>query len=903
METSKDRIYGLLKAATRAHGLSDTKEFQAVYVANELNISRSLASQYLNALYTDGLLVKVTSRPVLFYDKSGLESLYRVSLSETEYISLDELTGTIEQLTHSSYDFEDVIGVDGSLRAVFERVRAAIAYPPKGLPLMLVGSKGTGRSEIRFSINRYGIAEDIVPDEAHVVTIDAKRCPGKVARTLFGDADHTGILRSSTPCLIWVINAQLLDDEQMSLCLSYFESGQKNAESIGASPECSRLFFEFEGSEEDVACRPWFSARSVLCQIPSLSDRSLEEKEAWIFKFFRMEERRIGRSIQVSVTVIRRLTTQRFPDNLDGLSCTVSMAVASALADSDNRHFSELRVFSSHLPHAEGEVLTGYAVYDEPTLIDVNCYDPAQKGSEAVELLTRFMGQFDGLNEEETRMASAEARAKNELSRYFEYVERGRVESPNRDYAAETAFADVVRQVFQRYGVREPVNFSGHFVASIQFFRANQATINRWHASQREIINLYIRYAEQRYDAELGLLWHLKSYLQDFLGWKIDEDNLAIFSFYLHWYLRDIGTHGCQGIIVAHGYSTASSIADSVNSMLGEYVFDAVDMPLDVDADRIVARLQSYLSRFSLSSDLLVMVDMGSLEHIGRELSSSLKVSCGVINNVSTSLALEAGSLISGGTSLSDILEQVQAVSRATYSLSKMEKTSDCIVFSSENGSIAATRLADLFIKSLPRPIPVDMITCDYFELAKNGIGSSELKGYHPLFVFGATDPCIPDIDFLSPEDIAADSNGEDTSWGLDGYLNPSEISKLRDNLVRNFSLESLMSHLTILEPKRLMDVVSSSINLLQENLRQTFAYGMRVRLYIHIGYLVERLVTKEILDYGDAEEFMREHSVFIQLVRVSFAGITANYGVDFPIGEINYLYDIIELECAGVTP
>lgn len=59
---------------------------------------------------------------------------------------------------------------------------------------------------------------------------------------------------------------------------------------------------------------------------------------------------------------------------------------------------------------------------------------------------------------------------------------------------------------------------------------------------------------------------------------------------------------------------TASSIASSVNEMLGQYVFEAIDMPLDTTTDQILVKLKSFIDRYTKIKDLILLVDMGSLE-------------------------------------------------------------------------------------------------------------------------------------------------------------------------------------------------------------------------------------------------------------------------------------------------
>lgn len=892
-KTSKERVYDILDSCTRAHDVREADFFQASYIADTLHISRSLASQYMNELVGEGLLVKVASRPALFYSRRAIEGVFGAAPAADTFVSVDELMGAIQGSAHDSYDFEDLIGASGSLRGVVEQAKAACSYPPCGLPLMLVGARGSGREGIERAITRYCVSEGIIADETQALFVDAAKYGDEAVRVLTGDGSKPGALSSPETRVIWLINAQVLSDESMSALLGRFEGGWSDRPAGKGRRGTSRLFFEYDGDSVDVMDHAWARSIPALCFVPTLDERGAEEKEAWIFRALRHEERNIGRPIKVSRSVAARLVSRRFADNIDGLKRTVSLTCASAMADADNQGTPELKVFSYHIPGNDVSSLGEIAVVDEPGLIDVDLYDPSQGGAEAIDVLTRFMSlfAFDSVPAGDSEQG-VEAQAKSVLSGFFEYVERDRDA-----LIGETTVADIVRQVFEHNCLREPVNFSRHLVASAHFFRNNRAAVNRWRNESGPVIRAFGRYARQKYAIEFEVIQHLRGYLQDYLGWRIDAENLALFSFYLHWHLRGQSTRSCQGVIVAHGHSTASSIADSVNTIIGEHVFDALDMPIDVSVEQVSARLQRFLSRSPLAVDVLVMVDMGSLERIGAQLSTYLGVSVGIINNVSTTLALEAGEMLIQQADLADILARVAEVSQAQYSLLQVRQTSDCIAFVSENGAMAATRIADLFIKSLPRPIPVEMVPCDLFDLVRNRDDLSRVTSHNILFAFGATDPGLPGVNFLSLEGITELRSNDGLSFGLENYLSSEEVSELKSNLVRNFSLENLMHHLTILEPNHLMDVVSASIDLLQTSLGKTFTYGIRMRLYIHISYLVERLVTKVSLNYGDSDAFAHEHADFLRRARTSFTGVTRAYGVEIPVGEINYLYDLIEAE------
>ncbi|MEK0397270.1 transcriptional regulator, partial [Lactobacillus delbrueckii] len=57
-----------------------------------------------------------------------------------------------------------------------------------------------------------------------------------------------------------------------------------------------------------------------------------------------------------------------------------------------------------------------------------------------------------------------------------------------------------------------------------------------------------------------------------------------------------------NAILLAHGEHTASSIQQVVNSLCGNYFFEAFDMPIDVTLDQINGYVQEYLTDQSPSA-------------------------------------------------------------------------------------------------------------------------------------------------------------------------------------------------------------------------------------------------------------------------------------------------------------
>ena len=112
------------------------------------------------------------------------------------------------------------------------------------------------------------------------------------------------------------------------------------------------------------------------------------------------------------------------------------------------------------------------------------------------------------------------------------------------------------------------------------------------------------------------------------------------------------------GIILSHGYATASSIADAANQIIGRKVFDAIDMPLDMQMSDITGLLEKHIERFITCQDVVLLVDMGSLEQIHSQMGGLRNLNIGIINNISTALAVDIGLGICGNQKLEDILKR-----------------------------------------------------------------------------------------------------------------------------------------------------------------------------------------------------------------------------------------------------
>ena len=95
-----------------------------------------------------------------------------------------------------------------------------------------------------------------------------------------------------------------------------------------------------------------------------------------------------------------------------------------------------------------------------------------------------------------------------------------------------------------------------------------------------------------------------------------DEVDRMFLTIYLESIKRNINSNLIHCILLAHGYSTASSIADTVNKIIGEPLLDSFDMPIDIKPEHIAQKVANYIRVRHVTKGIILMADMGSLEKI-----------------------------------------------------------------------------------------------------------------------------------------------------------------------------------------------------------------------------------------------------------------------------------------------
>ena len=897
---TKKEVLRYVQSKTHAQGQQTLTQTTAYEVSKELNISRALASQYLNELTKEGAVIKINSRPVYFLDRKTLEEAHGVSLSFNSYLSISELKQALAKGNKGKHDFEKLIGSSSGLSYEVEQCKAAVKYPPRGLPILITGQNGTGKGFLASLTFEYAQNNGILTSKSTFQRFccseyeDAQQALDALFG-LEGSADpheSQGALRRADGGILYLSDVQFLGREAQDKLAQLLDTGGYNtADQTEAMRESSaRLILSSCEEPETHLSKRLLRRLPVVIHMPALSDRPVEEREQLILRFFCQESERMKKEIFISNRVFDTLLQYEFPANIEQLKNCIQSSCANALVQQEAQQ-DELLIYLYHLP--EYLMVTarvdGRYSDEQRSMMNVRSFGKDTIAQTVGQYYDSILSEYDAYCSNHCDQDTLLRKLTQIFNDYSDYL----VFSKRFANAKIDAIERVMETVFGVMSDKYYLQLPGHFNYVFSRCLYLQMRLNAPDQDERVAgcLNLLLRL----FPKEALLAEEISRMIEQSLDVSINGFSQLLLVLGLRQYSQDVRMDAIRGIIICHGYSTASSIADVVNRLTGSRVFEAIDMPIDISVQEIAVRFKKYVNYLPGPKDVILLVDMGSLEDMNILLSGQTDLNLGIINNVSTRLALDVGCKIQNHTPMREILETACSGHVSTYKLMERQKKKAAVLFVSEAGVSVARKMAELFYNSLPRQIEVEFLGYDYLSL-KHAEELAELKGkYDILFVSGTANPELKDVVFIPMEDIISFREIERINRMLSLYMQEDDLQAFHQRLLKNFSLQNVVQNLTILNADKVLDLVNIGLDQMQKMMRRKFSAQTIIGLNIHVSCLIERLVTKTPIEtYTDQAAFEQEQKEFIEMVRKAFREVSTHYKVEFPISEIAYIYDYI---------
>lgn len=889
MQNTKSEILSYCMKKTIDTDLKDITQLSANILSNNLNISRSLASQYLNAFVKEGVLIKIATRPVCFLHKKVIEERFQASLKENVFLSIEEFMDTISGGVCIKRNFMKMIGYDSSLGKAIDQVKAALNYPNNGLPILLYGEKGTGKELLCDEMYEYAIDNGIFNSNNKLCKMKVFLENRNILEQLLGIENKRGLFEKCNGGIVFIQQAQNLKLEDQQKIAKIIEDGvfqrintDKNIElNVRVVLSVDEVYYK-KMSYDLIQCFP------VACHMPSFKECFTDDKEKLVVHLFKEQSLKLRKRLLVSRATIKMLVMKDYDYNIDELKNIIENLSARINAASNSK---DLYIHLFQLPESILKEYKEDFITERVDFVDIASYKKVDESGKMLELYDSVLDRLKSsscLTEHEiSEIVSDIIQYCNFLSNNYGYY-RYQYEDSNIKY--------VLNRVLTSYNVTIPLNCCSLFAYYLYLLNSSNEKIQCWHADRKNDMVFCLKKLEKFSSKSKLIVEKISFAMKNNLEFEFEEMSKIVLLINLIYFNNSINKSKYLCIIIAHGSSTATSMAETANTLIGAHVFEAFDMPLNTSSMDLAEHLKDFINLYSIKNDILLLVDMGSLEQLYKHLQIIDNRNIGVINNVSTRMAIEVGQMALNEFDMKTILEKASSDATAKYTMVENKILKDLIIFTSDNGIKMANRMKELFVNNLPKEIDADIISLEQSDLLKKEYIENLTKEYNILFISGTcTSNNIPKP-FISLEDIIF--NVDMIRNKLGKYLTIEELDIFSQNLIYSFSLENVVDSLSILDAEKLLSFVKEAVNQMQSQLKKKIYGRTIIGLYIHICCMVERLVTKEpIKNCNNIMTFEKQHKDFIDIVKQSFYNTCQHYGIEMPTSEISYLYDYISYD------
>lgn len=903
---TKEQIYRIISESTKEYEKIDLGELTASYLATKLKISRTIVSQYLNELVKEKIVIKTNSRPVYFFEKEILSRILSINKELIdEVISTQDLENKFVNIKKSC--FEKAIGYSTSISYAIEQCKAAIKYPHNGLPILLNGPTGVGKSYMANLIYEYAIEEGIIESDKKFVTVNCSEYannPELMTANLFGykkgaftgaQNDNVGLIKTADGGCLFLDEVHSLTPECQEKLFVFMDKGVYHLLGDNETWHSAKVKIIFATSKNpnETLLKTLIRRIPVIVQLPSLEERSIEEKEEIIIMTIKNEQKRIGKKIYISSQVFNALMSYNFTGNIGQMKDCIRIGCANSYLYQNNE---ELKVSIYHMPDYIIKATGLIEENNNDTMVDVDLLRKNNGIEHVINLYEEIISTYEDYNENNVDLEKMFNNNSKQVNNYYDYLMYGKRYINNKITAIEDVVSNILFNIVNKYNIKCHNNSLVVLSRYIYDHTQHNSILKNWILKNKNRVDECFEFFKKNMKKEYSIVLELTHEIHNKLEISLDGMNLIIFMLNIKMFNTNIKMNETFGVIICHGYTTASSIADSANKLINKHIFEAIDMPLDCKIDETVTRLKSLLSEVNLYKDIIILVDMGALEDIYISISTISNVNIGVINNITTRLAVDVGIQILNNVNIEKILKSSSENNYCKYKFIENRKKEDAILFISETDIHASESMAELFITSLPKNININIIPYEYFSIIKDKKEDKIFKEYNVLSIIGSFNPNVEGVIFIAVEDIIAGKYKERISDVLSKHLTEDELEKFNQNILKNFSLQNVLERITILNVKKVLDDVGIALDKLQKTLNIELQNKTIIALYVHISYLIERLVKKNpIKTHRNLEEFVNEKSEFINIVKESFSVVETHYSVEIPVSEIAYLHDFVD--------
>lgn len=512
----------------------------------------------------------------------------------------------------------------------------------------------------------------------------------------------------------------------------------------------------------------------------------------------------------------------------------------------------------------------------------------AQDPTQSMAVYDSISHKLDHLNHENLSEIDLEELISNDVDRYFDtYVEELSHTNAYREIISDELWHltneiyELATEKLQRH-FDEKVRFAFalHMNSTIERIRANQLIP---HPNLNEI--------RRRYSTEFQLAIAISSQIEEAYHLMIPLDEIGFITMFLTQEISEkkmLTEKQVAVIVLMHGRSTASSMLETAQELLGIQNGIAFNMPLTVKTEEMYTQLRNYLaaSKENFSEGIILLTDMGSLNDFGKLIYHETGIRAKVISLASTLVVLETLRLASLGRSLEDIYHSVKTmfvnlVQQEEFSEKDRKKV---IIVACFTGEGVARKLHEV-VSRLVDPDEFEIEQMQFLEKESFKHRIDQLIDHKEIVaIVGTMEISYQQIPFIPALDL----------------FDRKKIIAFQDLLGTQITLNEMVKALTgdfspSLNVAELFQTIELGLKRIREQQTLVIDPNVLQGIAIHLAFLVDKIKKGERSPaFIDCEYYLSQHQPLLNAIEQSLAPLQHKFEVIFTRDDQAYLVKML---------
>lgn len=736
----------------------------------------TIVNHHLNNLFKEKTVVKINTKPVYYIPVSVLTERIGKNPKKDIYDSFDELSKETDQSI-----LDKLIGSSKSLSEVIKQCKVALKYPTDGLPLLITGDTGTGKTFLVKQLYQYAKSEGVISNQAPLEIFNCAEYadnPELLSSKLFGHKkgsftgavdDHEGIIDVSEGGILLIDEVHRLSPESQEKLFYFIDEGKYKP--IGENADWSyakvRLMFATTEDVDNFLLDTFTRRIPIVTKIPSLKMRGYQEKKEFLISFLKEESAKMNRSIEINLELFRFLVNYSYEGNVGEMKNIVKYLVGSAFVNNTSLK-GTVEIMLNYLPDKmklqTNRLIKSYSGENITVMPDGQVEDPDYNYKKNM-----FIQMYKEIDNYNFQLISQEVTTEQYINKTFDVLEMlSDKQNSNRivDTKTQESIQQKIKQISEMLSdvhqielSLEVQKFISVYLENIMLFEKTEKTDDK----AKEILKILKETMSVPYNQTSLLCEMLYQHLPYTEG-LIKDFDILLFTIMGTYYYNKFSIGKIQGVIICHGNATASSLAQTANQMIGERVFHGIDMDLAVSFYEISDKLKRYLSLHETRNGTVILIDIGHTEDLRLTLQDQVEGPFAMIDNVSTKLALDVGFKIINNENISELAINSSQNHFSKYSLFEPEVPKEkALIISCHTGIETAEKLKEIFTNNIPLASSIKLVVTDFDHLVNMKTNTTFFARYRVIGCIGTDNPHIDDVPFLGLDDIMSEEGESHT--------------------------------------------------------------------------------------------------------------------------------------------